>query len=334
MRLFALLIIFSMLMPLAASTQQPAYRNLVFEGGGVRGLAYAGALEALQQAQVLAEIKQTAGTSVGAVSALLVAVGYSPAEIKTIMEDLKIQQFNDGRFIFFGGFYRFFHRYGWYRGERFERWIGKLIEQKTGNAWLTFKQLHVLRLSNKNFRDLYITGTNLTAQRTEIFCLQATPQMPLKTAVRISMSIPLYFSAVLLDTAGNVVRKPKRGCEYSVMIDGGLTANYPVSVFDSGGVNNAATLGLKLERPEQIAGFKQSTAISHYHIKGMSTYVGALYNYIIESLNRDKDLINEKGRTIYISTKGIKPRVRPMRRADKALLYNSGLEAANAFFKK
>jgi len=128
--------------------QPTPYRNLVFEGGGVRGLAYAGALEVLQEQGILQHIDQVAGTSVGAVSALLIAVGYTPAEIKTIMEELKIQSFNDGRFIFFGGFYRFFHHYGWYRGDRFERWVGKLVAAKTGNTDLNFTQLHALHIAN------------------------------------------------------------------------------------------------------------------------------------------------------------------------------------------
>jgi NTE family protein len=211
--------------------------------------------------------------------------------------------------------------------------VGGLILAKTGNADLTFVQLHALHLTNKKYLDLFTTGTNLTAQRTEIFSYSTTPDMKLRTAVHISISIPLYFSAVLLDEQGRVVPKPKRSDSYNVMIDGGIAANYPIDVFDSGRKINPATLGLKLERPEQIEGYVQGTGIAAFPIGGMSGYVGARYNFMIEKLNRDRDLSNEQGRTIYISTKGIRPRVKAMNRRDKLLLYNSGRDAATAFFK-
>lgn len=59
----------------------PAYTNLVFEGGGIRGVAYAGALQELEARNVLDSIGQCGGTSVGAVAAMLMALGYRAAEI-------------------------------------------------------------------------------------------------------------------------------------------------------------------------------------------------------------------------------------------------------------
>lgn len=188
------------------STHAPAgsdsltYRNLVFEGGGVRGIAYAGALNVLEKRGLLLNVERVGGTSVGAITALLVALGYSAGEMTTILADLKIGQFNDGRWFFVGGLHRLTRRYGWYRGERFERWLEGLIRAKTGHADLTFAQLHDRRSSG--LKDLYVTGMNLTAQQTMIFSHEHTPDVALKTAVRISMSVPLYFGAVFLDDRG------------------------------------------------------------------------------------------------------------------------------------
>src|SRR5579864_920356 len=52
------------------------FQNLVFEGGGVRGVAYAGALDVLDRAGILSQIQAVAGTSAGAITAALVALGY------------------------------------------------------------------------------------------------------------------------------------------------------------------------------------------------------------------------------------------------------------------
>ena len=48
-------------------------RNLVFKGGGVRGIAYMGALAILEEVEVLKNIKRVAGTSSGAIAATMVS---------------------------------------------------------------------------------------------------------------------------------------------------------------------------------------------------------------------------------------------------------------------
>lgn len=60
-------------------------RNLVFQGGSVKGIAYAGALLSLQKFLDLKEIKRVAGTSVGAITALLIALGCNPEEAKELI---------------------------------------------------------------------------------------------------------------------------------------------------------------------------------------------------------------------------------------------------------
>lgn len=305
------------------------YKNLVFEGGGVRGIAYAGALKVLEERNGLQSVERVGGTSVGAITALLVALGYTADEMSAILTDLKIGQFNDGRWFFVGGLHRMSRRYGWYRGERFERWLATLIVRKTGNADLTFDQLHQRRTTG--LRDLYVTGTNLTAQQTIVFSYQHTPDLPLKTAVRISMSIPLYFGAVFVDDRGQVVRKPRKGQTYQILVDGGLTANYPIDLFDTDGRPNPETLGLKLERPEQIRQYNTGNGLAPYSIRNINDYVSAVYNYVIENLNRKPATVDERSRTIYISMEGVRPRVRRMRPEETERLYSSGERAARLF---
>ena len=43
------------------------FSNLVFEGGGVKGIAYAGALEELENKGILQNIRRVGGTSTGAI---------------------------------------------------------------------------------------------------------------------------------------------------------------------------------------------------------------------------------------------------------------------------
>jgi NTE family protein len=304
-------------------------RNLVFGGGGVRGVAYVGALEVLEGRGMLRSVGRVGGTSAGAITALLVALGYSSGEMRAILGQLDMQDFNDGRWFFAGGFHRLSRHYGWYRGDRFEKWLTTLIARKTGQPDLTFAQLH--RLVPGTCKDLYVTGTDLTAQQSVVFSWQHTPDMPLRTAVRISMSIPLYFGAVFTDDHYREVRRPRRGQSYHILVDGGLTANYPLSLFDSAGRANPETLGLKLERPEQVSHTDTVTRLASYRIDGISSYLSAVYTYTMGQLNPQPTSADDFSRTIRISWEDIGPRVRRMRPAETQRLCDSGRQAALRF---
>jgi len=312
------------------------YKYLVLKGGGIRGIAYAGALKTLEEQHITQGIERVAGTSVGAITGALLCVGYSAQQIEDIMFDQDIAAFNDGEGYFIGGQKRLRKRYGWYKGRRLEQWIGGLIKQQTGNENTTFGELHELTKKNKQFRDLYVTATNLTQQKLEIFSWETHPDMPLKTAVRASAAIPIYFAAVFIDSAGSVIEKPKKNGHYNVYVDGGLLANYPIDIFrneqDSEKVSEY-TLGLKLERPEQITYDKTQEGIAPFDIHSFGSYIGALYNLAIEQLNKGEPYEQERKHTIYISTSNLNPRVRHITREQKQLLFDNGEAAAKRFFE-
>jgi NTE family protein len=322
------------------------YKNLALEGGGVRGLAYAGALEVLEQKNILKNVERVAGSSAGAIAGLMISLGYNSTEIDSILQTLKINEFNDGRDIF-GKIKRIRKEYGVYRGEKFENWLGQLILYKTGDANTTFLQLHQLHEKSNEFKDFYCTGTNISMQQLEILSWQKWPRMKLKTAVHISGCIPFYFKPVPIDSAGNEVSLKDTLSKYVLYVDGGMLCNYPVNMFDSciDGSNpltgehviyNYQTLGLKLERAAQIEEFNGGkTDIAAYHIKGMKQYSSAVMNLMMEKLNRKTpDLSNEKGRTIYISYGEISGRVRNISPEEKKLLHDNGFSAATEFFNR
>ncbi len=47
------------------------FRNLVFEGGGVKGIAYVGAIKVLEEKGIMPNIVRVGGTSAGAINAVL-----------------------------------------------------------------------------------------------------------------------------------------------------------------------------------------------------------------------------------------------------------------------
>lgn len=314
------------------------------EGGGVRGLAYSGALGVLEHKGILQNIDNVAGSSAGAIAGLVISLGYSAHEIDSVLQSLQIGEFNDGKF-FFSRIRRIKNEYGMYKGAAFEAWLTHLIEFKTGNGNLTFNDLHQMHLTNKKFKDFYCTGTNITQQQLEIFSWETRPDMELRTAVHISSCIPFYFVPVAIDSLGKEVSL-KDTVNYDLYVDGGMLCNYPVNMFDSctsGGnpltckniIYNHQTLGLKLERGAQIKEFKEgNTRVAPYHIKNMKQYSSAVMNLMMESVNRKTpDLSNERGRTIYISYGDISGRPRRVTEVERKTLYNNGREAAQNFFE-
>ena len=206
------------------------YRNLVFKGGGVRGIAYMGALEVLDEYRIVDNIERVAGTSAGAIGATLMSFRRSVPETKALFNSLdfakipqgatKIRRFNVPRFAEEESYRRFITKYGWYSSEYFYQWLESVIaDQCDGDGRATFSDFH-----GRGFRDLYIIAANISRQRSEIFSTTHTPDVAVADAVRMSMSIPIFFESLRFDgkSFGN-------GDYY---VDGGLFDNFPMHIFD------------------------------------------------------------------------------------------------------
>ena len=71
------------------------FRNLVFEGGGVKGIAYVGAMNVLEKEEILKNIVRVGGTSAGSINAVLFAAGFSNQEMLKVLNKLDFNDFND-----------------------------------------------------------------------------------------------------------------------------------------------------------------------------------------------------------------------------------------------
>ena len=67
------------------------FKNLIFEGAGIRGIAYCGVLIDLEKRNILENIRRVGGTSAGAIHALLVSFGYNAKEINEIIYNTKFK---------------------------------------------------------------------------------------------------------------------------------------------------------------------------------------------------------------------------------------------------
>lgn len=321
------------------SQQSYPYHNLVMEGGGVRGFAYVGAFEVLDSLKILHQIQRVGGSSVGAIQAMLLATGYTTDEMKAIAANIPLKTFNDG--FAPGGFHRLKKNLGFFKGKKTAAWIDTLIKRKTGNANITFREFHEQKEA-KHFKDLYITGTDLTYQSLRVFSYETYPDMKIKDALRISMSVPLYFQPVYMNDRGRIVDKQDTG-HVHLMADGGLLSNYPIQIFDDEKYGecvvkgtekqNRETLGLLLEKPEQIAYSKHYKGNYPLPIRTVRNYIGAMYRTLVDKPNPEATDSNSLHRTVMISNLNVSGRVRKLSPETVAAFTEAGRQGVRDFFK-
>lgn len=336
-----------------SGTQGSQFRNLVFEGGGVKGIAYVGALEVLEAKGILPGIERVAGASAGAINATLLGLGYDHAEMLEILQALDFENFLDDSWGVFRDSSRLLSEFGWYKGDFFREWIGERIEAKTGNANATFNDVHEAATRGAPFLDVYFIGTNLSTRFAEVYSYKHTPRMCIADAVRISMSIPLFFAAM---------RSPRR----DVLVDGGVLDNYPVKLFDrlkyitdddqpaaarrpeyyeehnaalaregyaiSDYVYNRQTLGFRLDSKTEIATFRDQAEPPASPIDGFFDYTWALIQTVLSVQAQQHLHSDDWQRTIYIDTLGVQTTDFGLGDDTKRALIDSGRDGAADYF--
>ena len=149
--------------------------DLVFEGGGVKGIGLAGALATLEEQGYLPQ--NVAGTSAGAISAALLAAGYSAAELREIIMALDYREFQDraweDRVPLFERSLSMLLDLGLYEGDYFLRWIRERLEAKDVR---TFADLvHPDFADDPKFRSrLQVIASDVTTAR----AARAPPRRP------------------------------------------------------------------------------------------------------------------------------------------------------------
>ncbi len=168
---------------------------LLFGGGAIRGIAYCGAIKALSEFNVSADI--IAGSSVGSIIAGLIAVGYNAEEIREIIMRVNFELFRDIQFALGAQF-------ALSKGEVFLEWIRDLIEKKYyGEKYQ--KGTHKAVTFSDIDKNLVIITTDLSSFECKEFSKSETPDFEIATAIRISCSMPglmkpvEYNNRVLID---------------------------------------------------------------------------------------------------------------------------------------
>lgn len=273
--------------------------NIVFEGGGIKAIAFFGVLKYLEETNKIYHIKRCIGSSAGCIFALAVICRINYQKVADIIKTKNFEDLKDDSWGYVLDIYRIYNQYGYYKGDSLFEWFGEILEQFEHNKDITFIQLY-----NKTYNELVITGTNVNKNQTKYFSHIHTPNVPVRLAMRISTSIPFIFKPVKF--------------EDDFYVDGGLLNNYPLWYFDhhynylvcnNSEEKDKYTVGFKLlssdESPFQMDSIHNGINFERKEIKNIFDYSILLFNSMFNQIERNYIKDGYWKRTININTGNI-----------------------------
>ena len=218
--------------------QENPIEYIAFSGGGAKGTIYSGVYEATKKAGILDNVKAVAGSSAGAITAAIIALGTSPERFEKISKNTNLQtllgrkgfsagiiQLNkDGKplydlldSIIKENIKNFLEREDIIKITDDEA-LDDLRKRYQAKEKIYFRDIALLRKYDPvQYKDLVITAVQKDTGELTIFNSFDTPNVEVALACRASASIPLVFEPVEIN-----------GKKY---VDGGYIDNIPTKYF-------------------------------------------------------------------------------------------------------
>ncbi len=304
--------------------------DLVLEGGGVKGIALAGAISVLMERGY--EFPRVAGTSAGSIVGALVAAGMSRDELVQTVQSIDYREFKDGPpwdELVAGKLFELVTDQGIYRGSYLKTWLGEQLARRGVHSFGDLRYSDPDRPPadpDRAFR-LVVNVSDITSG-----CLRQLPwgyrehyqrdpvDQPVVDAVRCSMSIPFFYQPVVVkDGAGHK----------HWIVDGGMLSNFPISLFDAppGVEPRWPTFGIKLSSRPDAA--QQAVA---NEVRGVASLSLALLNTMTGFYDRmHVDDPSVLVRTIFVDTGHVKATDFDLADEQRDMLFANGRAAATAF---
>ena len=208
--------------------------GLALSGGGIRGIAHAGVLKALEENNI--KIDAIGGTSSGSIIATLYAMGYSPYYIyilfKKYAKDL-VNQNSISKVTSIGNFManKKGNFQGFYTGEEIESGFNNIALRKGVKKISDIKMPIVIPTVDVQDSKKYIITNKIpekSSPNTEYI-----NNIDIGKAIRASSSFPVVFSP----------------CEYNKhrFLDGGKLDNFPTTEVKKQGVDKTITVNFKAD---------------------------------------------------------------------------------------
>lgn len=274
---------------------------IIFGGGGVRGLAYCGAYRALLENNI--NMTGCAGSSIGAVFASLLVLGYDYNEIFELLSNTGFELFIDINFDIT-------KEVAFSKGNIFYDWIKDKIEKKFYGDKYEKNKMPSVTFSDIKTK-LIIFSVDLTNMKFKEFSSDKTPDFEIAQAVRASVSMPGLFSPLEVDN--------------SLIVDGDLLKSAPLWRL----TNTIKNL------PERIIEFRLEDNETLGKISNPVEYINRVYNAICGfATDYIIDLYNQKDKFDYIkiNTPDISVVDFLIPKDKKQELYDLGYNTAKQYF--
>jgi len=260
--------------------------TLVFKGGGIKGLAYLGAIHELSKHAPLSQFEQFVGTSAGAITAMLLSFRYSVEQIAGIVGGIEYGAWLDHEWGVLRDAHNLRTQFGWCRSEVPRAWIEQQVKDALGDEKATFRDLWKQKETT-----LVVCAVNVNKEIPVYFGQEAwTLDLPIADCVLASMSIPVVWEPV--EIGGDLY------------VDGGLADNYPINRYDLPWWQNETVLGFWVDDAQKVAWLERghippSRPIGQDIIKYLIRVFGcATSAETVEAATTGRD----KWRTVYIDT--------------------------------
>ncbi|MFC5648659.1 patatin-like phospholipase family protein [Paenibacillus solisilvae] len=288
--------------------------DAVFEGGGVRGIAFIGAIQVLEDSGY--QWQRLAGTSAGSVVAALLACGYSAGELMEIMSTLDYSRLLGKTWIhdlpLVGKALPLLFRSGIYLNtpleDKLTYWLGQKGVSTFGD--LPEGKLKIIASDISSGRMLVLPD-DLSRYRI------SPSQFPIAAAVRMSTTLPYFFQPYRLKT--RISREPY------YILDGGLLSNYPIWIFDVEGIPRWPTFGFRL--------LGEPTEAPFHDIHGPFSMFRAMFQTMLKAHDQRHVDKHARIRTVFIPTGQVTATQFDLSGEDRDFLVQSGQETARKFLE-
>ena len=293
--------------------------DAVFSGGGVKGIAFAGAIAAAEEAGYT-EWGRLAGTSAGAIAAMALAVGYDAQGIRDALAATDYARIAESgnplsRLL------NLVRRHGLTSGARLSEWIEGLLRDAPAPAQVFGEldgRLQVVGCDLAHTR-LVVFPDDVALYEDEAGSPLRPDEFPVADAVRISAGYPYFFPPLAL--------RDRATGKDAVLVDGGISSAFPVFLFDRPAPRRP-TWGFRLH-----AGTGAEQPV-HREVGGLDWPVDMAWAILDTAMNAfdRRGLLGFGDRVVSVPTGEVETLDFQLSPEQRDFLYRSGYDAARAFF--
>lgn len=260
---------------------------LVLCGGGMKGIYILGGLKYLEEQNLLTNIQTYTGTSFGGILSLYLNIGYTVDELYKFA---KLFDFTKSTDINFDINY-IFNNYSINTYDNLDVILNKSISLKNIDPNIT-----LLELYKKTKKKLILCTVCIDTKESEYISYETYPDLNIKTAIKMTMSVPILFPPVKHNN--------------KLYVDGGLLNNFPIDIFEN---NLENVIGINLHT--DFLYVKDYDNIINYILKIMSImfipcikkydeekYKNIVYNIKLDNNTKtfDFEITSDKKKEMYL----------------------------------